>query len=299
MATSLVAPPERLVQALTNPRDRMTQFSSGPTPSSRRRQREPTAEDLDRALAEKRARKLTSVEPQRILVVLDDCLKNLRLSQVLPQLSEDLPRLSVQLGSDIHEQLQRHRQLEESYEELTDNDDQLADELAVRLRDSLREILRLLRENPRALSVLQGEADRTEMLPDSEQLIAEMEQVRGNVYEKLLTSKKEEDERTRYLEELRQRQQWRDDDIARLEESLSRANNDMQAKVSIGKKRVSVADGKQLCIQCLAVCYDLTIRATLVICDCFSDSCEICVTECVTPVVYATIHASVMLIIGT
>ena len=61
-------------------------------------------------------KKLTSVEAQRVIAVVDDSIKRLELVSLLPYIVENLSRFSVILGSDLVQVLEEHDRLESSYQ---------------------------------------------------------------------------------------------------------------------------------------------------------------------------------------
>lgn len=61
-------------------------------------------------------KKLTSVEAQRVIAVVDDSIKRLELVSVLPYVIENLNRFSVILGSDLVQVLEEHDRIQASYQ---------------------------------------------------------------------------------------------------------------------------------------------------------------------------------------
>ena len=61
-------------------------------------------------------KKLTSVEAQRVIAVVDDSIKRLELVSLLPYIVENLSRFSVILGSDLVQVLEEHDRLQSSYQ---------------------------------------------------------------------------------------------------------------------------------------------------------------------------------------
>ena len=61
-------------------------------------------------------KKLTSVEAQRVIAVVDDSIKRLELVSLLPYIIENLNRFSVILGSDLVEILEEHDRIQASYQ---------------------------------------------------------------------------------------------------------------------------------------------------------------------------------------
>lgn len=63
-------------------------------------------------------KKLTSVEAQRVIAVVDDSIKRLELVSLLPYIIENLKRFSVILGSDLVQVLEEHDRLQSSYQKV-------------------------------------------------------------------------------------------------------------------------------------------------------------------------------------
>ena len=61
-------------------------------------------------------KKLTSVEAQRVIAVVDDSIKRLELVSLLPYIIENLNRFSVILGSDLVQVLEEHDRIQSSYQ---------------------------------------------------------------------------------------------------------------------------------------------------------------------------------------
>ena len=61
-------------------------------------------------------KKLTSVEAQRVIAVVDDSIKRLELVSVLPYVIENLNRFSVILGSDLVQVLEEHDRIQAPYQ---------------------------------------------------------------------------------------------------------------------------------------------------------------------------------------
>lgn len=74
-------------------------------------------DDLARIL-EPSQKKLTTVEAQRVLSVLDECIKKLQIVSVLPIVMRDIGRYSVSLGSEVVGLLEEHARLRSEYHEV-------------------------------------------------------------------------------------------------------------------------------------------------------------------------------------
>ena len=74
-------------------------------------------DDLARIL-DPSQKKLTTVESQRVLSVLDECIKKLQIISVLPSVMRDIGRYSVSLGSDVVGLLEEHARLRGDYHDV-------------------------------------------------------------------------------------------------------------------------------------------------------------------------------------
>lgn len=74
-------------------------------------------DDLARIL-EPSQKKLTTVESQRVLSVLDECIKKLQIISVLPNVMRDIGRYSVSLGSEVVGLLEEHARLRGEYHDV-------------------------------------------------------------------------------------------------------------------------------------------------------------------------------------
>lgn len=86
-------------------------------PKAKQKQKDKAKETSDPLKVLDPARKkLTSVEAQRVIAVVDDSIKRLELVSLLPYIIENLNRFSVILGSDLVQVLEEHDRLQCSYQ---------------------------------------------------------------------------------------------------------------------------------------------------------------------------------------
>lgn len=86
-------------------------------PKAKQKQKDKAKETSDPLKVLDPARKkLTSVEAQRVIAVVDDSIKRLELVSLLPYIIENLNRFSVILGSDLVQVLEEHDRLQSSYQ---------------------------------------------------------------------------------------------------------------------------------------------------------------------------------------
>lgn len=63
-------------------------------------------------------KKLSTLESQRVIAVLDDCIKRVGIVTIMPYILENLDRFSISLGSDLVKLLEGHRVIIESFESI-------------------------------------------------------------------------------------------------------------------------------------------------------------------------------------
>ncbi len=80
--------------------------------------------DPQRALEPAR-KKLSTVEAQRIMAVLQDTIRRTQLLTALPHVLQNLERYKIVLGSDLCQMLEGHRVIIQSFEELKTNAEKL------------------------------------------------------------------------------------------------------------------------------------------------------------------------------
>ena len=86
-------------------------------PKAKQKQKDKAKETSDPLKVLDPARKkLTSVEAQRVIAVVDDSIKRLELVSLLPYIIENLNRFSVILGSELVQVLVEHDRLQSSYQ---------------------------------------------------------------------------------------------------------------------------------------------------------------------------------------
>lgn len=250
-------------------------------------------------------KKLTSVEAQRVIAVVDDSIKRLELVSLLPYIIENLNRFSVVLGSDLVQTLEEHDQLQSSYheafskfsleqrssksgsptasnvssrrssevsearlaetEQVTTRQDsrqssasskrsaiqipgrltplqqtsvQLQDKtsdlnvihaLSTQVKHSVRTILRLFSTNPAAVNALKDSKNKRSI--ENKKMIYEMTTLRAILFEKLLTTSSEEQERKQYLKQIVAREMKSSENGKKLHEELKKATEDKENEV--------------------------------------------------------------------
>ncbi|XP_074641846.1 dynein regulatory complex protein 10-like [Tubulanus polymorphus] len=72
-------------------------------------------------------KKLSSVESQRVIAVLEDTMKRIELLTILPQITEQVDRFSIVFGSELTGYLKEHKIMKDSFDEVTQKLEKLRD----------------------------------------------------------------------------------------------------------------------------------------------------------------------------
>lgn len=219
--------------------------------------------DPQRALEPAR-KKLSTVEAQRIMAVLTDCIRKIELTSIIPGLCEDPSRFSVSLGAELLKMLENHRVIMKSYEELeTSTQTYLEKEVsqegrwsaaqsrpgsgsstssqansgmrslalvARQMQQSCKNIVRAFARDPAAMAnVLKIQLGKN----SENMMIGELEDLRDIVMGMLLTTPIEEMQRNLYLKEVSERERYNAAVIQKLETELVAALDDKDQVVNI------------------------------------------------------------------
>ncbi|KAM4707473.1 dynein regulatory complex protein 10 [Discoglossus pictus] len=200
-------------------------------------------------------KKLTSVETQRVIAVLDETIKKLELVSLFPYAADNLERFSVIFGSELLGALREHQRLQDSllrqltrlnrekteevnadeYSPLEEQD--LAEAFDVNLakmrqgiQSSVRNTLRLFLANPPASKTLRSEGHM--QASRYHNLIQILSELRGLLFEMLLTSPLEQNERKRFIEDIILRDHKNRETLSSLEAQLNAAFIDRDTEIS-------------------------------------------------------------------
>ncbi|XP_010894647.2 dynein regulatory complex protein 10 [Esox lucius] len=187
-------------------------------------------------------KKLASLETQRIAGVLDNCIAKVEMVAMLPAVLERLGGLSFELGVELEGALQEHKCLGQRLgglgqklvkEEEGEAGERGREELKRAIQSSLRNILRLLTAHAAAAHALRSEAEVgvQDVGEGVQGLITGLQELRGVLLEKLLTSLAEEHERTRYMQELSLCHGNNMELVATLETEVTAAIKDRDAEI--------------------------------------------------------------------
>nr|XP_008169725.1 dynein regulatory complex protein 10 isoform X3 [Chrysemys picta bellii] len=186
--------------------------------------------------------KLTTAETKRIISVLDEAIFKIELISLISHITEFLDGLSTILGSELLGSLKEHERLSNNMvalltqlqrEGLLKQEDGRGDlvgtEEQIRhlqlhqqaVKSSIRNILRLFQADPLASQAMRDEAYARDL--SSELFIKGLSEFRGFLFEKLLTSPLEEQEKIQFMEEISLRDKKNTETIAALEAELATA----------------------------------------------------------------------------
>ncbi|OCU01642.1 dynein regulatory complex protein 10 [Xenopus laevis] len=199
-------------------------------------------------------KKLTSIETQRVVSVLDETIKKLELVSMFQHAVDNLERYKVVLGSELVGALREHQRLqdnmdiqlrrlhskkskegEEEYSIVEHKDTMEQSNVNIgRIRQgiqsSVKNTLRLFLNNPPASKALRAEGQLRD--PAYQELIQTMSELRGFLFELLLTSPLEQTEKMRYLQDITLRDKKNKDILSTLEEELKAVVLDRDTEIS-------------------------------------------------------------------
>ncbi|XP_077016020.1 dynein regulatory complex protein 10 isoform X1 [Tamandua tetradactyla] len=193
--------------------------------------------------------KLTTIETKRIMSVLDEAIHKVEMVTLLSYVASNEETLEGMLGGDImkvvrdHEELCKtllastehlkdvQKQLQEADEEAKEEewfqDLLLATEqqktsllpLTQQMKDSTKNVLRLLLTSPQAARVLKMQTQGRST--EAQHFIDGLKELRGFLFEKLLTSPMEAREKAQFLQDIGRRNKRNQEIIETLENELS------------------------------------------------------------------------------
>ncbi|KAG7481077.1 hypothetical protein MATL_G00062950 [Megalops atlanticus] len=183
--------------------------------------------------------KLVTLDIQRNIKVLDECIWKVETVFLLPALLANLDRLSAGRGGELVKVLQEHRLLEEKLATqqqtcLEGKGEEEMNQLAgleQAFCGSLRNVLRELRAHP---AVCQGLSDGGTD-EEYQRLVEGLKELQGLLMEKLLPGSAEEQaeqERSHYMQELSLRHRNNMEMVSKLEEEVAAATKDKDAEIS-------------------------------------------------------------------
>uniref|UniRef100_A0A2K5RED6 Dynein regulatory complex protein 10 n=1 Tax=Cebus imitator TaxID=2715852 RepID=A0A2K5RED6_CEBIM len=201
--------------------------------------------------------KLTTIEAKRIMSVLDEAINKVELATLLSYVASNRGDVEGMLGEDImravreHEDLcqvlldnvkclkEKERQLQEQDEAKEEGwlrDRRLSIELQKsslpplrqQIKDSTKNVLRLLLSNPQAASFLQMQTQGRSA--EAQSLIDSLNELRGFLFEKLLTSPMEARDKAQFIQDISKQNSMNQQIIDTLENELTERMKDRQAE---------------------------------------------------------------------
>jgi len=221
-------------------------------------------------------KKLSSLDTQRIVAVLDDAVKRSEIVTLLPYILENIDRYSVVLGSSIVEVLKEYDVLQNEYtkalakvrrtrpsssrsssrqssdaSEINDSDierlcnaEENVKSIASRLITNIKTLLRLFRSNPTALNGIRIE--RSERPFEANNLIDYITFIREQLFARLVTSPFEERDKQKTLIQILTREKKARAHISKLEVELNIATAEKDEEIAA---RNEVLRNNKLAIQ--------------------------------------------------
>ncbi|XP_030648166.1 dynein regulatory complex protein 10 [Chanos chanos] len=176
-------------------------------------------------------RKLVSLETQRIAGVLDECIQKVEVVSMLSGAQADPGHLSESLGQGLIQALLEYQHQGQSLQAVS-QDMTMHAQAAKTVRSSLLNVLRHVRVCPAAGKALRGIGQNSVEGAGSRRLVAELQELRSVLLERLLTTPGEEREQARLLQETTLRHQSNLEQVATLEQEVSAAMKDRDEEIS-------------------------------------------------------------------
>uniref|UniRef100_G3UG65 Dynein regulatory complex protein 10 n=2 Tax=Loxodonta africana TaxID=9785 RepID=G3UG65_LOXAF len=202
--------------------------------------------------------KLTTIETKRIMSVLDEAIRKVELVTLLSDVVANQASLEGILGEDIMRAVSDHEDLcktlldsvsdlndqERQVQELEDMEDErgLRDLLLVieeqkyslpplmgQIKASTKSILRLLLNNPQAARLLQMQT--LGRSAEAQSFIDSLVELRGFLFEKLLTSPMEVRDKTQFIQDISRRNRRNQEAVEALENELAKSLKSRDAEV--------------------------------------------------------------------
>ncbi|KAK2565540.1 Dynein regulatory complex protein 10 [Acropora cervicornis] len=211
---------------------------------------------------------LQSLDAERIMTVFQEAVKRLEITTVLPKVLETLPRFSVVLGQELMTHMERHLRLQDRFTEVTSDlntlvrpqkdesnqpeleqlrEDMLkhrATIIAQGIKNSLRDILRCFKKNPKSTeailsSNLMRNVENSLLMESLTSLITMMR-------ERLLTTSFEQHEKMTYLSDVIKREKKTHSAKEKLQQKYNEAIQGKEAellqKLTLEKQRKTLTE---------------------------------------------------------
>lgn len=169
-------------------------------------------------------KKLMSLEAQRIINVLDECVHKIHVVSLLPRELVRPESVFQELGNTAVESLGEHLRLSEEFRSLQDADTGNDESMVRAVQDSLRNFLRHVRPHEEvepAKAAIRGAGPIIEEDQKAvQELGAGLQGFRDMLMERLMTTPQEEQERRRHGQEVKERQQRNVELLRTLEQEM-------------------------------------------------------------------------------
>nr|CAB3256666.1 IQ domain-containing protein D-like [Phallusia mammillata] len=186
-------------------------------------------------------KKLATVETQRIIECLDDCIRRHELCAALLYIlipkEEVLEKYSLALGVELTTAIKSHRTLCHMLEESIELQDDKTASLHNQINESCKNIMRLFSQNPTISTAIRGEYSQHlkkgyAPLANTAKLITNLIELRAIMFERLLTTPVEETDRSKYLLQVSEREKSNETIIDKLQTQLDAAIDDKEQELS-------------------------------------------------------------------
>uniref|UniRef100_A0A8C8YI11 Dynein regulatory complex protein 10 n=1 Tax=Prolemur simus TaxID=1328070 RepID=A0A8C8YI11_PROSS len=182
--------------------------------------------------------KLTTIEAKRIMSVLEEAIYKVELVTVLSYVASNPEDMEKVLGEDIlravRELLQEEAEMEEEWQ-LRDLDVSIEVQkssllpLIQQIKDSTKNVLRLLLSKPQAAGFLQMQT--LGRSAGAQKFIDSLRELQGFLFEKLLTSPMEAKDKAQFIQDINKRNQRNQEVIDALENELTARRKSREAEV--------------------------------------------------------------------
>uniref|UniRef100_A0A2K5TTU0 Dynein regulatory complex protein 10 n=1 Tax=Macaca fascicularis TaxID=9541 RepID=A0A2K5TTU0_MACFA len=183
--------------------------------------------------------KLTTIEAKRIMSILDEAINKVELVTLLSYVASNREDVEGVLGEDIMRAVREHEDLcqEEAEEEGWLRDRLLSIELqksslsplTQQIKDSTKNVLRLLLSNPQAARLLQMQTQSRSA--EAQNFIDSLIELRGFLFEKLVTSPMEARDKAQFIQDINRQNSNNQQIIDTLENELAERMKKRNAEV--------------------------------------------------------------------
>eukprot|EP00128_Syssomonas_multiformis_P005481 Colp12_sorted_trinity150504_noHs@28687 len=190
-------------------------------------------------------KKMTSIESQRIMAVIDEAIKKFEMVAIISNVTMAIDKYSDVMGEHITQSFRSHNNLEIRYNKLAAKSPSLRTltdknklkenqaefkEVGKLLRHSTRDLIRLLMSNTTIYLDLKSRLNIKTI--GAQCFIAAVVELKQLLYERLLTTVEEERSKQNYLSQIIAREQKSSEQVKELQGSLAEAKRERSKEVS-------------------------------------------------------------------